>query len=120
MDLVIAYECSNSVTQLGCWFMASFVVELMKKMPASAYGFPTLSIGLVKFGNGMSLPDPNTPGNFYVQDAWTLSPLSTDHTAISANLWNDVAKLWTVGQSAASIGQESRGEDYWQLGYNNM
>merc|ERR1719335_1740150 len=31
MDLVIAYECSNSVTQLGCWFMASFVVSLMEK-----------------------------------------------------------------------------------------
>jgi hypothetical protein len=119
MDLVIAYECSGSVTQLGCWMMSSFVVTLLEKMPGGVFGFPALKIGMVKFGNGMSLPLSDGSG-FYVKDAEVLSPLSDQHDAQAAQLFQDSLKLMSVGQNFDSIGQENRGSDYWHLGYNNL
>jgi hypothetical protein len=112
MDLVIAYECSNSVTRLGCWFMASFIVTLLQKMPTVTWGFPTMQIALVKFGNGEAMPVGD--GTYFVAPAHRLSSLTYDNQGLVGSLYMDVMKLWT-----ASSGKQGQGEG-WKLGFNNI
>lgn len=114
MDLVVAYECSNSVTRLGCWFMASFIVTLFQKMPTVTFGFPTMQIGLVKFGNGEAMP--NGDGTYYVAPARKLSDLTWGNQGLVGTLYMDVMGLW----SASSGKQSAGGWGPWKLGFNNI
>jgi len=112
MDLVIAYECSATVTRLGCWFMASFVVALLERMPTTVWGLPTMEIALVKFGNGMSKPEKDDAGNvipdrYYVNPAHMLSDLTQDVMSLTPKLYADVIGLWT-------------GSSTYHLGFNNI
>lgn len=107
MDLVIAYECSATVSRLGCWFMASFVVQLLQKMPSVSWGLPTLKIALVKFGNGMSKKVPGTKDSYYVQEAVQLSPLTTETGSLPGRMYGDIIGLWT-------------GKSKYHLGFNNI
>jgi len=111
MDLVIAYECSNSVTRLGCWFMASFIVTLLQKMPTVTWGFETMKIGLVKFGNGEAMPAGD--GTYFVAPAHKLSDLTLDNQGLVGQLYMDVMGLWS-----ASSGRSGAGA--WKLGFNNI
>lgn len=112
MDLVIAYECSATVTRLGCWFMASFVVALLERMPTSVWGLPTMEIALVKFGNGMSRPEKDetgavVPDRYFVNPAHMLSDLTQDVMSLTPKLYADVIGLWT-------------GTSKYHLGFNNI
>jgi len=112
MDLVIAYECSATVTRLGCWFMASFVVALLERMPTTVWGLPTMEIALVKFGNGMSKPEKDEtgaviPDRYYVNPAHMLSDLTQDVMSLTPKLYADVIGLWT-------------GSSQYHLGFNNI
>jgi hypothetical protein len=111
MDLVIAYECSNSVTRLGCWFMASFIVTLLQKMPTVTWGFPTMKVALVKFGNGEAMPAGD--GTYFVAPAHKLSELTLDNQGLVGSLYMDVMGLWTA-HSGKSDGFS------WKLGFNNI
>lgn len=112
MDLVIAYECSATVTRLGCWFMASFVVALLERMPTAVWGLPTIEVALVKFGNGKSLPEKDeegkiVPDRYYVNPAKMLSDLTQDVVGLTPKLYADVIGLWS-------------GTSNYHLGFNNI
>lgn len=119
MDLVIVYECSNSVTSLGCWFMAQFVVALLDRSSAMTFMFPSMAIGLVRFGNGVSVPvvgdDGQTTGEYYVQDAHTISTLRNDVTAVTGDIYNDFFEFVWSSTHRGADGKITR-----SLGYNNM
>lgn len=102
MDLVIAYECSASVTRLGCWFMATFVVALLERMPTLSFFTPKLKIGLVKFGNGISktLDNGNT---YYVNPAKRMSWLTSENRRMRPRILNDVIRVFH-GQSNYKLG----------------
>lgn len=107
MDMVVAYECSAAVNRLGCWLMAIFIVELMKKIPSVSFGFPTVAISLVKFGNGMSKKVVGTKDSYYVQEAHQLTPLNHNVQAIRSIVYKDTWQSWT-------------GKNGWVYGFNNI
>lgn len=115
MDMVIAFECSNSVTRLGCWFMASFIVTLLQKMPTVTWGFPTMKIAIVKFGNGEAMSKGD--GTYYVAPAHKLSDLTLNNQGLVGDLYMDVMGLWS-----ASSGRQQEGAlgYFWKLGFNNI
>ena len=106
MDLVVMYECSATVTRLGCWFMASFVVALLNRMPTVAWGLPTMQISLVKFGNGISRTIDGGK-SYFVNPAVRISKLTGDLESLSPAVYGDVLGLWT-------------GRTKYHLGFNNI
>jgi len=93
MDLVIAYECSATVTRLGCYFISTFLRELMRRMPTVTWGFPSLEVGLVKFGNGISKSEDGGK-SYYVNPAVEMSPLTADVKSLWPKMFSDVISLW--------------------------
>jgi len=106
MDLVIAYECSATVTRLGCYFISTFVRELLERMPTVTWGFPSLEVGLVKFGNGISKTEDGGK-SYYVNPAVEMSALTSDVKGLWPKLFGDVISLW-------------RGKSNYHLGFNNI
>lgn len=108
MDLVIAYECSQSLSRLGCWFMASFVVLLIKRMPAATFGWPALDIALVRFGNGEAIAKGD--GTYYVAPAHKLADLvkePLDNNRLIKKIYMSTFQLW--GKSSD-----------FKMGFNNI
>jgi len=106
-DMVVAYECSAAVNKLGCWLMSIFIVELMKKIPTVSFGFPTMAISLVKFGNGMSKKVAGTKDSYYVQEAEILTPLNHNVKTVRDVVYKDTWQSWT-------------GKNGWTYGFNNI
>jgi hypothetical protein len=106
MDLVIAYECSASVTRLGCWFMATFVVALLERMPTISFYTAKLKIGLVKFGNGISKTLDNG-ATYYVNPARRMSWLTTENRRMRPRILNDIIRTF-------------HGRNRWNLGFTNL
>lgn len=107
LDLVIAYECSSTVTRLGCWFMASFVVNLLEKLPSSVYGSPAVNIALVKFGNGYSRTVDGGQ-SFFVNPAHQITNgLTADVGSLPGQLYSDVIKMFMPNP-------------HYTLGFNNI
>lgn len=106
MDLVIAYECSASVTRLGCWFMATFVVSLLERMPTIGFLMPKLKIGLVKFGNGISKTNDGG-ATYYVNQAKRMSWLTTENRRMRPRILNDIISVF-------------HGKSNYRLGFTNI
>jgi len=107
LDLVVAYECSATVNKLGCWLMSIFIVELMKKIPTVSFGFPTVAVSLVKFGNGMSKKVEGSKDSYYVQEAEILTTLNHNVQNVRNIVYRNTWESWT-------------GKNGWVFGFNNI
>jgi len=92
--------------------MASFVVTLIQRMPASTFGWPATDIALVKFGNGEAIPKGD--GTYFVAPAHKLAALTgeaLDNNMLIEKLYQDVMGLWDT---------EGGGAGGWKMGFNNI
>lgn len=132
IDLVIAYECSVSVTILGCWFMASFVENLLQKLPSVvAYDF-AVKVALVKYGNGVMVKDAE--GQLARAPALDLvgayAALDDFNGAQFGGLVSNIGKSGEDSENSLRAvvlrdakntwNEEPAPTNKWQLGYNNI
>jgi len=112
-DIIIAYECSIQTGRLGCYYAASFVAHLLRRMPTGTWGFNNAQISLMKFGNGRSVKKETTDDDgkaivrYSVHAAQVINPLTSRAASLTMALYMDVFKLWW-------------GNPSYKLGFNNM